>query len=267
MVNYSNPVVIERDALGLVKVAHASAGIFIWEFVTTLHYDWYILTGKRPRTPPSMVYLLARFTTLVSYACFMFGFNAYTKYNCKGVVWVAAATLSEVAVALLLGLNLNEYMNMVLSLLSLCKNIANNDGDKKILQPANLVILFLAATRSFRELWDISRSVVVSHTNFSNISGMRFKIGSQPAVMSPNDTQISEGGFHWMSLDFKLQASSYAALSRRAAADLIWWQQSETLNVASPNISPVDMSRFNIDDDLSSESSSDPDSPAWHATL
>ncbi|KIY48369.1 hypothetical protein FISHEDRAFT_73713 [Fistulina hepatica ATCC 64428] len=55
---------------------------------------------------------------------------------------------------------------------------------------------------------------------------------------------------------------SLDALSWRVAADLIWWQQSETLNIASPNTSPMEMSRFNIDDDLSSESSSDLDSPA-----
>ncbi|KAH9998613.1 hypothetical protein BJV77DRAFT_702124 [Russula vinacea] len=47
-----------------VKLMHACAGIYIWEFVTTLDFEWEIYTGKRPWRWSFIVYVAARVLAL-----------------------------------------------------------------------------------------------------------------------------------------------------------------------------------------------------------
>jgi len=48
MVNWQDPSLLFNDYIALIKLNHALAGIFIWEIVTTLSFEWDVLRGKRP---------------------------------------------------------------------------------------------------------------------------------------------------------------------------------------------------------------------------
>ncbi|KAI0294363.1 hypothetical protein BC826DRAFT_341901 [Russula brevipes] len=41
-------VVMDTDSPALVKVWHVMDGIFLWEFFTTLGYEWSVIWGRRP---------------------------------------------------------------------------------------------------------------------------------------------------------------------------------------------------------------------------
>jgi len=65
MVDFRNPAVIARDALVVDKFWHTVSGLYIWEYFTTLEYEWSILRGRRPYRWTIWVYSLARLSTLV----------------------------------------------------------------------------------------------------------------------------------------------------------------------------------------------------------
>ena len=54
-----------------------------WEFVTTLDFEWEILTGKRPWKWSFVVYLMARALALMAIICELVGFNLTSKFNCN----------------------------------------------------------------------------------------------------------------------------------------------------------------------------------------
>ncbi|KAH9974555.1 hypothetical protein BGW80DRAFT_1444701 [Lactifluus volemus] len=48
MVNFQDPNVIAQEMWALVNLWHAFDGIFLWEFFTTLHFEWSFIRGNRP---------------------------------------------------------------------------------------------------------------------------------------------------------------------------------------------------------------------------
>jgi len=48
MVNYHDPDVVQQDDLVASKIWHAMAGLYFWEFVTTLDYEWSVIRRHRP---------------------------------------------------------------------------------------------------------------------------------------------------------------------------------------------------------------------------
>ncbi|KAF8487410.1 hypothetical protein DFH94DRAFT_687893 [Russula ochroleuca] len=85
MVNYNDPVTIAKDAEAIVKLWHLTDGIFIWEFFTTLHYEWDVIRGHRPYRWTIWVYSLARVTCLLSIILNIVSFDITAKIDCQ--VW------------------------------------------------------------------------------------------------------------------------------------------------------------------------------------
>jgi hypothetical protein len=48
MVNYDSLVTIAQEFETVVKLWHVVDGIFIWEFITNLDYEWDVIRGNRP---------------------------------------------------------------------------------------------------------------------------------------------------------------------------------------------------------------------------
>jgi len=69
-----------------VKVMHACAGIYIWEFVTTLDFEWEVYTGRRPWRWSFVVYVAARVLALICIILSLVGFNLTRQFNCN--TWV-----------------------------------------------------------------------------------------------------------------------------------------------------------------------------------
>jgi hypothetical protein len=47
MTDWNSPEELARDAIVFNNLLHAMAGLWIWEFVTSLDFDWQFITGKR----------------------------------------------------------------------------------------------------------------------------------------------------------------------------------------------------------------------------
>ncbi|KAF8487391.1 hypothetical protein DFH94DRAFT_25610 [Russula ochroleuca] len=82
MVNFNDPATIALDSETVVKLWHLMDGIFIWEFFSTLDYEWDVIRGNRPHRWTIWVYSVARMTTLVAVILNMIGFNTATEINC-----------------------------------------------------------------------------------------------------------------------------------------------------------------------------------------
>jgi len=66
MVNFRDPVVILMDEFALLKFWHVVDGIYIWEFITNLGFEWSIIRGHRPYRWTIWIYALTRLSSLMT---------------------------------------------------------------------------------------------------------------------------------------------------------------------------------------------------------
>ncbi|KAI9438610.1 hypothetical protein H4582DRAFT_2076239 [Lactarius indigo] len=77
----------------LVKIIHIFNGIYIWEFFTTLDFEWEVFTGKRPWKWSFAVYLTARILALTSVILNFIGFNLTSRFDCNA--WFRCVLVSS----------------------------------------------------------------------------------------------------------------------------------------------------------------------------
>ncbi|KAI0287760.1 hypothetical protein BC826DRAFT_738520 [Russula brevipes] len=86
MVNFRDPSVIAQDFFALVKLWHAMDGLFIWEFVTTVSYEWSIIRGRRPYRWTIWIYLITRLAALATVIHNIVALNVMTSVNCQASI-------------------------------------------------------------------------------------------------------------------------------------------------------------------------------------
>jgi len=86
MVNYHDPAKIAQDFWTVTKLWHTIDGLYIWEFFTTLDYEWCVIRGRRPYRWTIWVYSLTRVATLLAVILNMIGLDVTNPINCH--VWV-----------------------------------------------------------------------------------------------------------------------------------------------------------------------------------
>lgn len=75
----------------------------MWEFVSTLDYEWSVYTGKRPFRWTVPIYSMTRCSALGAMICYMIGFNDTHRIDCP--TWLTATfTFSYLSLALASGL-------------------------------------------------------------------------------------------------------------------------------------------------------------------
>ncbi|KAH9039205.1 hypothetical protein EDB84DRAFT_1065263 [Lactarius hengduanensis] len=77
----------------LVKIIHIFNGIYVWEFFTTLDFEWEVFTGKRPWKWSFVVYLTARILALTSVVLNFVGFNLTSRFDCNA--WFRCVLVSS----------------------------------------------------------------------------------------------------------------------------------------------------------------------------
>jgi len=83
MVNFHNPAVIARDFLAADLFWHALTGLYFWEFVTTLDYEWSVIRGRRSYRWTIVIYSITRVATLLAIILSIFALDTTTRYNCQ----------------------------------------------------------------------------------------------------------------------------------------------------------------------------------------
>lgn len=83
MVNFHDPAVIKADATALVNFWHCLDGVFLWDFFTTLDFEWDYITGRRKFRWTLLVYSLTRLGALGTTICNIVGYNVTHQINCQ----------------------------------------------------------------------------------------------------------------------------------------------------------------------------------------
>ncbi|KAI0064386.1 hypothetical protein BV25DRAFT_1914577 [Artomyces pyxidatus] len=66
-----------------VKVIHVCNGIFLWEYFTTMRFEWEVFTGQRPWRWSFAIYMISRLLALGSVILTFIGFNLQTEFDCN----------------------------------------------------------------------------------------------------------------------------------------------------------------------------------------
>ncbi|KAH7909088.1 hypothetical protein BJ138DRAFT_1200998, partial [Hygrophoropsis aurantiaca] len=66
MVNWQSPAEIEKDSLIFLKMMHVLLGIYIWEFIISLYFDWAVFSGRKRFHWPLIFYFAGRYCMLFS---------------------------------------------------------------------------------------------------------------------------------------------------------------------------------------------------------
>ncbi|KAI9511309.1 hypothetical protein F5148DRAFT_355582 [Russula earlei] len=103
MANNNNPAVIAQDFFG--KLFLTVNGLYIWEFFTTLDYEWSVIQQRRPYRWTIWLYSLTRLATLMAVVVSLINLDVTSPINCHlGVAfalifaYIAAAAASMLVV-------------------------------------------------------------------------------------------------------------------------------------------------------------------------
>jgi len=103
MANWQDPVNLQLEFFGVVKLVHFVLGAFTWEILSTLYFDWQVFTGKRMFKWPFLLYIGCRFFTFSFLVSSAVGNNITTRFNCQ--VWITLVfSVGYTGVALASGL-------------------------------------------------------------------------------------------------------------------------------------------------------------------
>ncbi|KAF8996791.1 hypothetical protein BDQ17DRAFT_1429464 [Cyathus striatus] len=86
MVDWKDPTNVSLQSFGLVKLVHFSAGVFVWEYFSTIYYEFQIYTGRRNFTWISMVYVACRLSMFAAIITLLVGFDLVGEYYCDA--WI-----------------------------------------------------------------------------------------------------------------------------------------------------------------------------------
>jgi len=84
MVNFHDPRLLFPEILALVKFYDAVCGVYIWEFVSNLHYEWGVIRGNHPHRWTIWIYVITRFATLMAVIMALVDFNIASPISSSG---------------------------------------------------------------------------------------------------------------------------------------------------------------------------------------
>jgi len=113
MANLRDSAVVAQDALTQVKFWHTVYGLLLWEFFTTLDYEWKVFRGHIPYRWTIWVYSITRVAGLVGAIICIFGMDITTPIHCQP--WITflliSSYLSLAAASLLIVLRIIAIWN------------------------------------------------------------------------------------------------------------------------------------------------------------
>ncbi|TCD71963.1 hypothetical protein EIP91_000095 [Steccherinum ochraceum] len=85
MTDWSSPLVQAGEAAAFTKLVHASMGVFLWEFVISLDFDFAYLTGKRKFHWPMIPYFAGRYIFLFAVVGLLISQDYTGELNCQAL--------------------------------------------------------------------------------------------------------------------------------------------------------------------------------------
>jgi len=85
MIDFHDPAVVLLNSFALEKLNHAVNGLYIWEFFTSLYYEWRVIRGHQPYRWTIWIYSLTRIATLITVILNMIAMDVVSQPNCQAL--------------------------------------------------------------------------------------------------------------------------------------------------------------------------------------
>ncbi|KAI0356002.1 hypothetical protein OH77DRAFT_1538306 [Trametes cingulata] len=85
MVDWSSTQELMKDSAVFLKFMHALAGLYFWEWVTSLDFEWSFITGKKRFHYPAVFYFLNRYCLLFTMVGILIALDTTTEINCQSL--------------------------------------------------------------------------------------------------------------------------------------------------------------------------------------
>ncbi|THV01961.1 hypothetical protein K435DRAFT_654266 [Dendrothele bispora CBS 962.96] len=85
MVDWQSQDEIARDGVAFDKFMHALLGLYIWEWFTSLPFDWQYISGKKTFRWPLIFYFLNRYCLLFALIGIAVALNVTAEINCQAL--------------------------------------------------------------------------------------------------------------------------------------------------------------------------------------
>ncbi|CAL1699324.1 unnamed protein product [Somion occarium] len=124
MVDWTSPEALALQAAAFLKLNHALAGIYFWEFATSLDFDWAFISGKKKFHWPMIFYFLGRYFLFFALIGILIALDTTTKINCQALYTFnqlagnASAGLASINLALRTMVLWNNSMYIVIPLVA-----------------------------------------------------------------------------------------------------------------------------------------------------
>ncbi|KAN0107326.1 hypothetical protein V8E52_010262 [Russula decolorans] len=154
------------DTMVLLNMWLIIAGIYIWEFVTGLHYEWDVIRGRQAYRWTIWIYLITRWSTIMVVILILISFNVTSQMNCQAWAWASwgFAFLGQGPGSLLLVLRIFAIWNRH-------KGIA---ATVATIWVTNASLLLLGVVR-IRSVWDpVVKSCIVTNVEICKLSIVSF---------------------------------------------------------------------------------------------
>ncbi|KAF8068973.1 hypothetical protein FPV67DRAFT_1652344 [Lyophyllum atratum] len=85
MVDWKSEAEIIKDGAAFNKFMHTLLGLYIWEWFTSLDFDWQYISGKKTFRWPMIFYFLNRYCLLFALMGIAIALNVTTEIDCQGL--------------------------------------------------------------------------------------------------------------------------------------------------------------------------------------
>jgi len=83
MVDWSSPAEIMKNALTFDRFMHCLLGVYVWEWVLSLDFDWQYISGSKQFRWPLVFYFLNRYCLLFALVGITIALNVTTRIDCQ----------------------------------------------------------------------------------------------------------------------------------------------------------------------------------------
>ncbi|KAH9988695.1 hypothetical protein BJV77DRAFT_730138 [Russula vinacea] len=111
MVNFRDPSVVAADNLAMSKFYHVVNGLFIWEFLTTLDFEWSIIQGHRRYRWTIWIYSFSRVAALANVITSFVLLDTQVGCTLSDILALFPSYLAQAAASLLIVLRIVAIWN------------------------------------------------------------------------------------------------------------------------------------------------------------
>ncbi|KAI0072928.1 hypothetical protein K474DRAFT_1711162 [Panus rudis PR-1116 ss-1] len=85
MVDWNSPTALAAQAAAFLKLQHALAGVYFWEWATSLAFDWAYISGKKKFHWPMIFYFANRYCLFFAIIGILIGLDTTIPINCQAL--------------------------------------------------------------------------------------------------------------------------------------------------------------------------------------